>query len=156
MSDAARGQAAPKRIGGRAERLVVDRLPLEPVADAEALHYDAVLTEQLTTSDDLPVLGAVAIDEGTEVEIKSAAERLNATRYGRVHVQRSGHERLRELGGVYLVAVREPRHNGDIVHLASATVDVVERHVGRWYDPGEGRSDEYSQFSWRALMGGGW
>jgi len=141
---------APKRAGERVEGLCVDRLPtLRNVPDSEAQHYDAETVDELTTSDDLPIRGAVSVPADTPVEIKSAAAAVTQTRRaGRWHIRHDQHGRLDDDGGVYLLTVREPNPRGDVVAWSLATPSVVEDLLGTWVDPGGGRTDDYAQLAW--------
>lgn len=141
---------APKRAGERVEAAVVqEHSDLEYTPDSEAVHHDATTTAELTVSDDLRILGAVSIPAETPVEIKSAAAAIGETsRAGRFHVQRTGHEWLLDRGGVYLLAVCEPNPDREVVASTLATAEAFDELLGRWVDPGDGRTDEYAQLAW--------
>lgn len=139
---------APKRAGERVENHLVSDLPeLEHRPDSVAMHYDAVTTQEVTTSREVPIEGAVSIPAGTLVEIKSVAAAITeSSRAGRYYYRRTQHEFLAENGGVYLLAVCVPNPDREVVARKIVTPGVLEEHLGSWVDP-DGRPD-YAQLAW--------
>lgn len=95
------------------ERDLLDQLPLdaEHIPDTETSAYDARLESVFTTTKTLPVTGGLAVGAGTPLELKTCQRWIEdrharaGRRRGRFGIYQSGHERLEELGGVYLCAV---------------------------------------------------
>lgn len=143
---------APKRAGERVEHLVVEQRPeLVNTPESEAVHYDATTVSELTTSAELPIEGAVSVPAETPVEIKSVmAAVTEESRAGRYYFRRRQHEVLSDLGGVYLLAVCEPKPSREIVAWKVLTPAVLDEHLGSWVEP-EGRQP-YAQLAWTSAI----
>ncbi|QLH83383.1 hypothetical protein [Halosimplex pelagicum] len=148
-----------KAIGDSVEAVVINAEPrLEAVGDSVATWHDAVTLKCLSPSYERPIYAIPVVDSGVETEIKGAAVvRSNGTRQspGHWYIKRGAHEKLKDAGGVYLLAVYGLRESTPILRsvIIPATVldDVLE---GRWYEVDiEGRSEkEVVQLTWTTLI----
>jgi hypothetical protein len=147
--------SSPNASGETIEADAINRLDaLESVPDSEATWHDARVDGLLEPSRDLPAIGVVLVEDGTEVESKAAQIRMGkSNRRGRWFVKREAHDRLLEAGGVYLLVVYEPRSG-----LPWAAARIVPASVlddllkPRWYDVDQDRSeDEVVQLPWSAV-----
>ncbi|MFD1641450.1 hypothetical protein [Halohasta litorea] len=144
--------ASSKRGGENAESAVIQRHPeLEYVADTEARHYDARVSELLCPSPMLPFVGLCVLEVGTVVEIKSAmAVYGQSQRRGRFQLRRKQHQRLVDEAGVYLFAVCEPRPERSVIAAKVVPATSVSSLVFSWIDTGD-RAD-YAQLAWSRIF----
>jgi hypothetical protein len=128
----ARTPSDARELGETIEDAVCDDVgPLDPVSDAEAEWHDARAGEQITT-DDVELLGRLAVDAGTPVEIKGAQVEISdgtRMRAGRWYLKRDSHRRLLEADGVYALTI----HSGGVPsRIALAPAAVLDERIGSW------------------------
>ncbi|THE64502.1 hypothetical protein D8Y22_12730 [Salinadaptatus halalkaliphilus] len=149
--------AASRQAGDRSESVVLEYVDaLRYVPDTESPHYDAIAERTIGATERLPFVGIVVLESGTPVEIKSVSVVYGERqRRGRFQPRRSQHETLLAMGGVYLFAVCTP-HDRELIaaKVVPATqmdhlIDVV---TNGWRSAGDGRSEEYVQFSWSRVF----
>lgn len=142
-----------QQFGENAESAVIEVVPeIEWVPDSDAEHWDGEVVDVITPDAQLPTVGLPVVGVGTEVEIKSAAVVVTQSqRSGRFQIRRQQHERLCELGAVYLFAVCEPRRQRDVLALKIVPAVVVDDLDWSWIQCA-GR-DDYAQFSWSQVFG---
>lgn len=95
------------------ERGLFDELPVdvEHVDQSEAVHYDGRFVSRYVSTDDLPIIGRMAVDAGTIVELKTCQEWIDDEgsrsdrRRGRWQLQKQAHEYLEEHDGIYCLLV---------------------------------------------------
>ncbi|WP_241431996.1 hypothetical protein [Haloferax mucosum] len=120
---------APSRKAGDTveSTLLQDHTELRHVSDHEHEHHDALTTELLTSSRELPFVGICLLEPGTVVEIKSAMVVYGeAQRRGRFLLRRSQHDHLLEAGGVYLFAVCAPTPSRGIIAAKIVPASLVD------------------------------
>ena len=144
--------ASSKRAGENAESAVIQRHPeLEYVADTDAEHYDARVSELLSPSPTLPFVGLCLLEVGTVVEIKSTmAVYGEAQSRERFYLGRKQHQRLVDEAGVYLFAVCEPRPARPVIAAKIVPATTVGGLVSSWIDGGD-RAD-YAQLTWGRIF----
>lgn len=142
-----------QQFGDNAESAVIEVVPeIEWVPDSDAEHWDAEVVDVITPDPQLPTVGLPVVSVDTEVEIKSAAVVVTQSqRSGRFQIRRQQHERLCELGAVYLFAVCEPRRQRDVLALKIVPAVTVDDLDWSWIEC-DGR-DDYAQFSWSQVFG---
>jgi hypothetical protein len=149
--------AASRQAGDRSESVVLEHVDeLRYVPDTESPHYDAIAENLIEPSAELPFVGLVVLESGTPVEIKSVSVVYGERqRRGRFQPRRGQHEELLERGGVYLFAVCAP-HDRELITakiVPSTQVDhLISDITDGWRSAGEGRSEEYVQFSWARVF----
>lgn len=144
--------APSRKAGDTVESTVVQHHPeLRHVPDSQHEHHDAVVTELLTPSRELPFVGICLLEVGTIVEIKSAMVVYGeAQRRGRFLLRRSQHEHLLDEGGVYLFAVCAPTPDRDIIVAKVVPATLVDEFQFSWVERAT-RSD-YAQITWTQVF----
>lgn len=149
----------PKAAGEAVEGNVLDRVPqLDYVSDREAEWHDARVGTLLapSTTDEVIFRSINLLGAGTPVEIKGAQRRLASGGRGRIYVRKRQHERLVEEGGVYLVAVYDPRpgRNQQILAMAVIPASVLDEVLpDGWTDVHGDRAEEgYRQLAWSRIF----
>lgn len=139
------------KLGDSSESAVLEARPdLRYVADTEARHYDAEAKTAISASHELPMVGICVIEADQEIEIKSAAARVTADqRRGRFQFRRKQHEKLLEIGGVYLFAVCQPNRTRDVIAMKIVPAVIIDDIVS-WIEC-EGR-DDYCQLAWSNIF----
>lgn len=161
VDDSSPALAHAKRIGEDVEDLVLDAVDELYPADDSRAHHDAETATLLTpsTADQL-TLGSIAVVEpDTDVEIKAANRRTEASGTPRGRWFFKGrddgqHNALVETGAMYLLAVYDEDDDGERELLAmllvpASVIDEVLR--GRWYESGR-REGLVSKLTWSALI----
>ncbi|QCS42657.1 hypothetical protein [Natrinema versiforme] len=149
--------AASRQAGDRSESVVLEHVDkLRYVPDTEAPHYDALAEGLLEPSSEIPFVGIVVLESGTAVEIKSVSVVYGQRqRRGRFQLRRVQHEALLECGGVYLFAVCAP-HDRELIAAKIVPATQVDHLISvvteGWRSAGEGRSEEYVQFTWARVF----
>ncbi|AFK18648.1 hypothetical protein E6P09_07685 [Haloferax mediterranei ATCC 33500] len=144
---------APSRKAGDTveSTLLQVHTELRHVSDHEHEHHDALTTELLTPSRELPFVGICLLEPGTVVEIKSAMVVYGeAQRRGRFLLRRSQHDHLLEEGGVYLFAVCAPNPARDIIAAKVVPASLVDEFDFSWVSR-KTRSD-YAQVTWTQVF----
>ncbi len=146
-------KARSKVLGESVEELVLQAVPqLEPAevpmdwdGAVDDYWYDVTPSVAVFTNA-LPMLGILAIEPETPVEIKAARATISdgtESRTGRFHIRRQQHERLVARDGVYIFAIYRAADNELLGLLATLAVIVEEELRETWYDAGPGREDYY-------------
>jgi len=146
-------KARSKVLGESVEDLVLEAVPqLEPAevpmdwdGAVDDYWYDCTPSVAVFTND-LPMMGILAIEPGTPGEIKGAQATISdgtASRTGRFYIRREQHERLVARDGVYIFAVYRAADNELLGLLATLAVIVEEELRESWYSAGGGREDYY-------------
>jgi len=149
--------AASRQAGDRSESVVLEHVDqLRYVPDTESPHYDATAEGLIEPSSELPFVGIVVLEPETQVEIKSVSVVYGQRqRRGRFQLRRGQHEKLLEHGGVYLFAVCAP-HDRELIVAKVVPATQVDHLISvitdGWRSAGEGRSEEYVQFSWARVF----
>jgi hypothetical protein len=143
-------ELSPKRLGERAEAAVIEAVDaLDPVADSDAEHYDAVPSTALFPSESVRMVGIAVAEAGIPIEVKTTVPRLSTGSRGRFYLRRKQHRRLSEDGGCYLLAVTTPHEREPLamVLVAARTLNDV---ISSWID-GNHRAD-YAQIAWSRVF----
>jgi hypothetical protein len=142
----AAGRDTSKQLGERAEAAVIEAFDqLEPVADSEAEHYDAVPARAFGPTERCPFYRLAVLEAGIPVEIKTTIPRLSTGHRGRFYLREKQHDQLVEDGGAYLFAVTEP-HQRDPIAFKIVSARTCNDLIPSWIDAGD-RAD-YSQITW--------
>lgn len=131
----------PQQIAAREQHVIAQApLGLVHVPDAETQAYDATL---LNAENPVPV------------DIKTCQEWLAVTgsngnrRRGRFFIRRGAHERLVDLGGLYLFGVLDG--DGDLLRCEVIAAERVDRRfVDDWTNGGR---DDVVQLNWSVVFG---
>jgi len=126
-------------------KLETAEVPIEWDGAVDDYWYDVTPTVAVFTND-LPMMGILAIEPGTPGEIKGARATISdgtESRNGRFYIRRQQHERLVARDGVYIFAVYRASDNELLGLLATLAVIVEEELRETWYDAGPGREDYY-------------
>lgn len=161
VDDSSPALAHAKRIGNDVEDLVLDAVEALAPADDSQAHHDAVTVAVLTPSaaDDLQFGSIEVVEPDTEVEVKAAKVRTDATdtprgRWFFKGCEDGQHHELVQSDAMYLLAVYDEHDNGERELLAmllipASIIDEVLR--GRWYESGR-REGLVSKLTWSALI----
>ncbi|SDC05652.1 hypothetical protein [Natrinema hispanicum] len=158
MSSRASELESSKASGDALEAEIVQVIDaLEYVSDRTATWHDARTTAVLEASRSLPFYGIVLVEPDVPVEIKGCQiETSNGDRStrGRFYVKRAAHDRLLEVGGVYLFVVYLPRPGLPQVARAIVPATLVDELLaGRWYEVSGSRSEqEVAQLAWSHVI----
>lgn len=141
--------ATSKQFGENAESALLEDFPaFSYVDDSEARHYDAITTESISASTELPFVGICILEADQEVEIKSVAVVVTEGQCrGRFYFRRVQHEHLVEIGGMYLIAVCEPRRARNVIAAKVVPANTMDDLIGDSWIECDGRAD-YKQLSW--------
>jgi len=141
--------ASSRQFGESAESALLQDFPaFRYVDDSEAPHYDAITTEPISASMELPFVGICILEVDQEVEIKSVAVVVTEGQCrGRFYFRRVQHEHLVEIGGMYLLAVCEPRRARNVIAAKVVPANIIDDLIGDSWIECDGRAD-YKQIAW--------
>jgi len=141
--------APSKRLGESAESAVLGDYPsFRYVGDSEAQHYDAVTTEAISASTELPFVGVCVLEADQEMEIKSVAVVVTEGQCrGRFYFRRVQHEHLIEIGGMYLLAVCDPSPKRNVIAAKVVPANIMDDYIADSWIECDGRAD-YKQIAW--------
>ncbi|RDZ39426.1 hypothetical protein C5B91_20255 [Haloferax sp. Atlit-10N] len=147
--------APSKRAGERAEADQIQRVDGFEAApkngdDGQELPYDIVCVRAVWPSPDLPFVGVLVLEQGSEVESKSCAVVINESQdRGRYYLRKKQHEALVELGAFYLFSVRDP--NTDEVIAAKIVPATAVTDLNFSWIEAEGRAT-FGQITWTQIF----
>jgi hypothetical protein len=143
--------AASKAAGERSEDYLIQWIEeIRYVPDDEALGYDAITTTLLEPSEEIQFVGMCLLERGTEIEIKSTAVVITETQTrGRLQFRKPQHDRLLEIGGVYMIAVCAP-HDREPIAVKVIPASLLDELLYGWIEV-DGRAP-YAQLTWTNLF----
>lgn len=141
-------KAKNRRAGESTEADLIQRIDgLAPVADTNARHYDAVVTDTITSSQ-IPLVGELQLERGRRIEIKSAMVRYASGKRGMFYFRPVQHNYLEDVSGMYALAVCEPTPSRDILGVKMVPTDAIRATIeDGWMAAADGHS-EYAQRAW--------